>query len=453
MKEWLAGAWRWLHKKTHLALAVFLAVFALALLVYGLLVFISYRAADIFNIVLEHRQLFPGQVTVERLAATPWGKVSFENLVWKAEDGRLLAEIPEGSFRVRPLDVLTRQISSRSLRELRAERAYLHLILDEHMELTDIYRKDSQEAQREKKHREHKLTGLKSDRPFICKLDIRQATIEAEAPGSKPESPRRHFTIGHGDLQADIDTRGKTRLNLVAGQFKGTVEAESMQLNGMLDFTPDTPVYDLYLNLRGCNPNSLDVGIKLDDPADVTAHITGGLPQPVLEGTLGFARLNMPGLEFTDVKGSFRYEDGLFTAGGVTADAYGGKVEAEGFFNLDEKAWGLDLTAREIKGGRAVHDKHLRCRVALELHMAENRRQKTKTTSGSFLSGPGTYHLVPFEKLSGSFEQQGKRLIFRDAVISLAAGDVKTTEFSLEHGKLTLAPIYLETGQGQQRLR
>ena len=131
MRDKLAGLWRWLHKKTHLALAALLVLLALALLVYGLLVFLSYRAADIFNIVLENRHLFPGQVTVERLSATPWGKVSFENLVWKAEDGRLLADIPKGSFRVKPLDVLTQNISSRSLQELQAERAYLHLILNE----------------------------------------------------------------------------------------------------------------------------------------------------------------------------------------------------------------------------------------------------------------------------------------------------------------------------------
>lgn len=454
MKDKLARLWRWLHKKTHLALAALLALLALALLVYGLLVFLSYRAADIFNIVLESRQLFPGQVTVERLSATPWGRVSFENLIWKAEDGRLLAEIPEGSFRVNPLDVLTQSISSRSLKELQAERAYLHLILDEHMELTEIYRKESPEARRDKKPDGHKLTGPDSDRPFICKLDIRQATIEAEAPGSKPESPRRHFTIGHTDLRAEVNTRGKTSIKLAAGQFTGTVEAQSIQLNGTLDFAPATPVYDLHISLRGCNPNSLDVGMKLDDLADATAHITGQLPRPVLDGVLMFPKLHMPGLEFTDVKGTLHYEDGLFTAQDVTADAYDGKVKAKGYFNIDEKAWGLDLTGEDIKGGRAVHDKNLHCRVTLELHMEESRLRKTKTTSGKFLSGPGTYYLVPFEKLSGTFEQQGKgALIFRDAVISLAAGDVTTAEFSLDKGKLTLAPIYLETRRGQRRLR
>ena len=96
-------------------------------------------------------------------------------------------------------------------------------------------------------------------------------------------------------MRAEVNTRGKTSIKLAAGQFTGTVEAQSIQLNGTLDFTPATPVYDLHISLRGCNPNSLDVGMKLDDLADATAHITGQLPKPVLDGVLMFPKLHMPG--------------------------------------------------------------------------------------------------------------------------------------------------------------
>ena len=160
------------------------------LLLYGLCLFLSYRAADIFNIVVEHRQLFPGTVTVGRLTATPLGRVEFEKLVWVSPEGVLLADIPRGEFQVKPLDIITQHVGSRSVTHLKVEGAYLHLIFDENMQLTGFRPPDK--APEEKKKREPGLgiVGLKSERPFKCLVEFKGGTIEAEAPGNKKTSPR-----------------------------------------------------------------------------------------------------------------------------------------------------------------------------------------------------------------------------------------------------------------------
>lgn len=99
----------------------------------------------------------------------------------------------------------------------------------------------------------------------------------------------------------------------------------------------------------------------------------------------------------------------------------------------------------------------LKCRVTLNLQMEENRLRNTKLIRGDFQSGPGSYHLMPFNGLSGKFEQVGsgkdKKITFRDAVISLATGDVTTDAFSIENGKLNLGPIYLREGDESLRIR
>ena len=449
---------RWFKKKKEYSLAALLVIVLACVLGYGFLFFLSYRAADIFNIVVENRQLFPGKVRVESLSATPWGEVSFEGLNWQTEDGTLLADIPKGSFKVKVWDVVTWRIGTHSLIELKTERAYLHLIFDEQMELSDVYHKDSEEAKRDKKSGRKgepalTLTGLESDRPFDCYLEFRNGTIEAESPGSKKDGPRRHFTIGHADLRTHINTRGETRINLAAGQFTGTVEAKAINISGILDFAPEVPTYDLYLGIKDCSPTSLDVGMKLDDPASISSHVSGELPLPIIDGKVSFDRLHLPGLEFKDVQGDFHYENGLFTAENVKAEAFKGNVLAKGFFNIDEKAWGLDLHAEGLHGGVAANDRNLRCRVALDLHMDESRTKRTKNTYGSFYSGEGSYYFLPFNSLSGSFEQHDrKNLVFKDVIISLAAGDVTTASFAINDGKVELGPIYLNTGSDKRKI-
>jgi hypothetical protein len=89
----------------------------------------------------------------------------------------------------------------------------------------------------------------------------------------------------------------------------------------------------------------------------------------------------------------------------------------------------------------------------LNLEMEENRLRQTKLVRGNFKSGPGSYHLLPFNSLSGKFEQVGKTITFRDAVISLATGDVTTDAFSIENGRLNLGPIYLREGENTTRIR
>ena len=93
----------------------------------------------------------------------------------------------------------------------------------------------------------------------------------------------------------------------------------------------------------------------------------------------------------------------------------------------------------------------------LNLQMEENGLRKTKLLRGYFKSGPGSYHLMPFNGFSGQFEQVGngkeKRITFRDVVINMATGDVTTDAFSIENGQLTLGPIYLREGEESMRIR
>ncbi len=438
----------WFANHKRILLRVIAIVVAVVILFYGFLIFLSYRAADLFNYVVRERQLFPGNVTISRISATPWGRVYFNDLRWESEEGLLLADIPEGTFKVKILDIVRMKIGTQTVTDLIVNKGYIHLVLDKNMELVGVKSSHESEPKNNDKKKTNtiKITGVNGNRPFDCHVEFRNGTIEAEAPN-------RHFVMERVNMKADIHTRDTTSFNLSAGGFTGTVAANGLRLGGKINFAPDVPTYNLYLNISDCNPNSLGVGMNITDPASIDAKIHGDLPHPVIDGILSWKELKLPGIAFNNLKGDIHYEDGKLTASDVTAVAYDGDVTANGYFDLDEHAYEADAHGEKLKGSLAAHDMMLVCDVTLDLHMGENKSKRTKVIRGSFYSGKGKYHLIPFNGIKGSFEQLKDELIFRDVVISFAAGDVKTDAFSIIDGKVHLGTIYLDNGQDILKVR
>lgn len=423
---------QWTRKAVRRLRYIAAAVLAAAALFYGACWVLSWKAADIFNETAAERDLFPGTVTVSRITADLWGRVYARNLRWTSGNGQVLADIPDLQISLKPWDVLTGHIGTMSVTEVRMNGAYVHLFFDDRMRLQAI----KPAGAKGKKGEPLQLTGALGNRPFQCALFFQNGTIEVEAP-------RRHFKMSGVDIKARADTKQYIDVDILTGPFAGTIEAEKLVLKGRVDFTKEEPQYCMTMAVTGCNPSSLDAGIGISDPASAYADIHGDLRRPVIDGTLEMAALTMPALHFKNVQGHLHYEGGLLAASAVTADVFGGKVEGEGTLNLDTKAYESHLRGQGLQGGIAARDWRLRCDVDLDLHIAAAGQGAPQQVWGSFLSGSGRWHFLPFEKISGSFDKRGGTLQFHDVVISLAMGDVMTDALSIHRGHVTLGPVYL----------
>lgn len=436
-KRWLGRHRRGLARGLALCLAA-------AVLFYGLCYALSFRAAEIFNRAAEERDLFPGTVTAERISADFLGRVEAEGIRWTADDGTLLADVPRVRFRVKPWDVVTGRIGTMSVTEIAMEKAYVHLFFDEAMR--PLYIKPDGAAWRAAGHAPIRLTGADGNRLFDCRVDFRDGTIEAE-------SPDRHFRMEHVDLRLHADTDRELRLGLLAGPFGGTVAADQLALHGMVDFRGDEPACDMALSIKGCRPSSLGAGLDIDDPVSLGARVTGPLSRPVIEGTLDIPKLRIPALRFTGMTGDFHYEDGQINITGVKGEVFGGTVEGSGHFDLDRGSYEADIRGHALQGSIVARDLGLRCEVELDLHLRDRGGGAEPEAYGSFTSGAGKYHLIPFEKISGAFGREGGVITFRDVVISLAMGDVTTDAFEIRRGRLHLGPIYLQDAVSGQSER
>ena len=408
-------------------------IISAAVLFYGLCYALTFYAAEIFNRVAEERDLFPGTVTTARIRADLFGNVEADGVRWTADDGTLLADAPSVRFHVKPWDVVTGRIGTSSITEVTLEKAYVHLFFDDAMRLR--YIKPDGRARQAQGLEPIRLTGPDGNRLFDCRAVLRDGVIEAEAPG-------RQFRMEHVNLKVDADTDRQMRVDLLSGRFTGTIAADRMVMHGTVDFTGDGPACDLALSVTGCRPSALGAGIDIDDPVSVSARVKGPAARPVITGTLDIPELNVTALRFTELTGDFHYEAGLLSVEAVKGKVFGGTVEGTGRFDLDERSYGADIQGHRLRGGTAAKDSGLRCEVELDLHL-RGERGRPPEAWGSFLSGPGQYRFLPFQKISGAFEREGGTVTIRDVVISLALGDVTTDAFTIQDGRVRLGPVYL----------
>ncbi len=450
---------------------------AIALAVLLALEALSIGAAAIFNQVAAQQGMLRGSVHVEKLFAHINGHVRFEGLVWEDEAGNPVLVVPEGSFYVKPLDVLTGRLSSRSLTRVELTDAAISLrIRRDAQERPEIDFVTPSEAffalmEREPPRKKRKGPPL-SPEERAAKAAQARAAREQQLANSIANFNRegrrldldlvlkhckvevlyekRHYLLGGAQLTASLHTEGVTRLDFSSGGFGGTMVGRGVSMKGTIDARP-SPVPEVRLSVLASevDPSSLGFGMDIHDKMTLTANFTGPITHPVGSGTVSLPVLSLPGLAFTNVTGRVTYQGSRLDFTDVTANVYGGTFAARGTYDLDARTYHLEGHGEDLSAAKALPGKHLKCLVALDIAIDSAGSARETVTSGSFVSGPGRYHLIVFDRLSGRFTDRYHDLQFYDADIEMAGGHIKTETFRIKDRKLTLAPVEVYDAEGR----
>lgn len=441
-----------LLKKHHRKYLVMLAVLAAA--VVGLLFFARHEAANIFNRIAAEQDMLRGTVEVETLSANLSGEVTFTNLTWKDGDGNTLLTAPEGSFRVSLWDVLRAHFTSETVTELTLTGPRFVIYLDENMKgdivqaqeppqrgvpVDEEARKEEGEKRRLRQAREleHQLRNLNVDgHPVNLDLHIEKARVEIVYP-------KRHYVLHGVELNSRIRTQGKTELQLRAVDLGGTMDGRAVSLDGTIRFGKDAPEVDLRLRLVDVDLSSMGFGGDIHDKLTLALHLVGELKNPQGEGEVLMEELRIPGLEFQKVHGLLTYAGGVFKFTDVTADVFGGKLTAYGDYDLDSRFYRICGHGTALKAGQALKGSKLKTDVDMDISFTSAGDKYHTVAEGRFVSGEGTYHLIPFRSLSGSFTNAYRELVFSDVEIDFDGHRATTPGFSIVDGKLTMQPVSL----------
>ena len=443
--------------KISIAGAVALVIVSI-LIILGLLQFARRGAAFIFNREMEKQTMLRGTITVESLMAHINGEVDFENLVWKEPDGDLILKIPEGSFQVHLLDVITRSFKATSIQQLTLKNAVIAVRFNENMQVDFLDQKDIAVPQSKEKQDTKQDTEQDPGPEWIEDHDYvydddginfdlgarrLRTVIVFEDCRLEARYLKRHYILNNVNMKLGLDTTGMSHIDLSTGKFGGTMQGGGMSIYGIINFKPAEPELDVDVSLRDVDPSSLGFGMNVHDHMTVVAKMEGPAVGPRGRGTVKMKELHIPALNFTDVIGDVNYANGLFRFTDVNAKVYGGTLKARGDYNIDTRTYHIYGKGSQLQSMRALNDLSFSCLVDLNLMVQCNGNPRNILAYGDFKSGKGHYSFVPFNSLEGRFTNRFKELYIYNAVIDMPFGRVSTDAFSIINNKLHMGKIIL----------
>lgn len=435
---------------------------------------ISRGAAQIFNHAMANQDMLRGSIKVERLISDITGHVYFTELTWYDPEGNLILEIPSGDFRVNVWDVLTKNFKSTTIRELNVNNAAISVHFSDDMKV-DFVRPSPDMDQLKKEPKDWRETVNLSSLDAIQRHEVgqwrrehRQQKLQKNWQNFNAQGKRlklqlnahdcrieifyreRHYLMSHVQMAVNLDTSKKATLDISIGGFGGTMIGDAISLNGSVDFTKDPePECNTALVLYQIDPSSLGFGMNIHDKMTLSTYFTGPVSHPIGTGKVEMDELHIPGLDFANVKGKVYYENSLLKFTDVTADVYKGKLSAYGDYDLDTRFYNLYGHGTDLHTESALPKSGLHTSVDLDLEIHSQGSAKNTVSSGSFVSGPGRYHLLPFDSISGKVTDAYRDLHFYDAVVKFPGFTVSTDAFHITNGKLSLSPIKLTSPDGQ----
>lgn len=402
----------------------------------------SEHAEEIFRREMNKQRVLRGSVTADSVKADLLGNVSFTNLVWLDQKGEPVLLVPRGKFKVSVWDIITRSADLDTLQQLELDDAVLSLQFDEKMRLDVLPdKKRFAVAGAQKKSPHLDLRGKIPETELVLKNCTLNITCQ-----------KRFFVLNQVRAKIQSKTDDFIKIDFSSGLFGGTMVGDSMKLYGKVDISKEEPELNLNLTMYKIVPASMGLG-NVQNNADVFLEVKGQLQHPKADGALNFATLDLPALHFSKVSGNVHYEDGRVDFTDVTGSIYGGTVEAAGNYTIDNRHYSIDALGHDLMASIAAKSTKIHCRVELDLKMRSEGRADTVHTYGSFTSGPGDYMLIPFESISGKFDNKNKVLQFKDVVIKTDIGNVVTDSFKLVNGRVYLEDIFLEAPDGSEKIK
>ena len=463
MKHYIRSYWtkyKQLYKKGLKGIAAFLAIGAI---VFFVLATIASRGMGvIFNEVMARQTMMRGTVTVESLSATPWGTLSFTDLVWTDPDGRKLVTVPSGKIRVNMWDVVTHNFKASAINGIELDDAVIVVDLDENNRIDfvppspDVKKPLNEVAPRPKVPRkttqERQEELGKRVRNFNWEGQHLDLTIKLRNNQLEIFDRNRHYVMKDVNARIVLDSNRAIHIDMETGKFGGTAIGDGLVLKGRVDLKDvlkhRMPQLDLQFDVKGVDPSSLGFGENIHDAMTLLTKVTGDFNRPFAKGRVTMPILRIPALTFDNVVGDVTYQDGILNFSNVNANVFNGKLEAKGVYNLDTRAYTITGVAKDLDSSVALKTPEFLVPVSANLNFKSEGMPRDMEVWGNFWSGDGHYMLIPIQSITGNFHNKGRHLSFSDVKVNTRVTTISTNALRIDDGQLTMGPLNIMSHGG-----
>ena len=463
MKHYIRSYWtkyKQLYKKGLKGIAAFLAIGAI---VFFVLATIASRGMGvIFNEVMARQTMMRGTVTVESLSATPWGTLSFTDLVWTDPDGRKLVTVPSGKIRVNMWDVVTHNFKASAINGIELDDAVIVVDLDENNRIDfvppspDVKKPLNEVAPRPKVPRkttqERQEELGKRVRNFNWEGQHLDLTIKLRNNQLEIFDRNRHYVMKDVNARIVLDSNRAIHIDMETGKFGGTAIGNGLVLKGRVDLKDvlkhRMPQLDLQFDVKGVDPSSLGFGENIHDAMTLLTKVTGDFNRPFAKGRVTMPILRIPALTFDNIVGDVTYQDGILNFSNVNANVFNGKLEAKGVYNLDTRAYTITGVAKDLDSSVALKTPEFLVPVSANLNFKSEGMPRDMEVWGNFWSGEGHYMLIPIQSITGNFHNKGRHLSFSDVKVNTRVTTISTNALRIDDGQLTMGPLNITSHGG-----
>lgn len=194
--------------------------------------------------------------------------------------------------------------------------------------------------------------------------------------------------------------------------------------DGKVRWDTDTPYLDLHVSSESFDPSQVLRDIPYAGAVAFTAHVTGTVKEPVVDGDFKVAQGEAAGIPFQQAAAHLRYADGRVYIQGLSVGVFGGRVQGELELSAGDLAYTAHLTGSEVDVQQAAayvpQLADVQGRVSFDIGATgQGTDSSALQVYGSASLQAGSYKALPIESLNASFYAQGQDLTIDYASLNL----------------------------------
>ncbi len=214
---------------------------------------------------------------------------------------------------------------------------------------------------------------------------------------------------------------------------------QKAHVDGKVRYDTDSPYLDLNASSDSFDPAKVLKDIPYTGAAAVTAHITGPVKSPFVEGDVSVASGTAMDIPFQNARAHVVYEDNQVSVNGLSVGVFGGTASGEAYFSPSDLTYTAHLVGKDIDVQQAASFvpqlADITGRVSVDMGISGQGTEVSGIqTYGSAALQSGSYKSLPIESLSASFFTRGKDVTIDYASLNLPHRTSLGIEGSIKNG-------------------
>lgn len=194
--------------------------------------------------------------------------------------------------------------------------------------------------------------------------------------------------------------------------------------DGKVRWDTDTPYLDLEASSEAFDPSQVLRDIPYKGAVAFSAHVTGTIKAPVVDGDFRVAEGAAAGVSFQNASAHVRYEDDHVYVQQLSANVFGGSVQGEAELSAHDFSYTAHLKGSEVDVQQAASYfpqlSDVQGRVSFDVGAAGAGIDVSSLhVYGSASLKAGAYKTLPIESLNASFDAQGQDVTIDYASLNL----------------------------------